>query len=327
MSIHTTGVSTTHPVNAANTGVPYAAPYPTMHKLVTSSSSLLIINTPFIASAWHSMLVNTPLYAQFSDVSAGMYHSFNMGISTLPTHTYTPPNHNSALSYLNHIVSHTNNKLSSQCYSSPFLSSRLEALISPFHTSALGTVPNPGTLDSRCIIQNLSFSRNDPLCHSVNDFGCNWGMFNDVRTIINAPDGTNAATLNVDSAFRCCPIAPAQQPNFVIHWNGFFYINHNVPKGATSSGGIFGRVADAMTAILASKCFGPSKNSVDDFIFFRFSTSHNPPSFLSRFHLRFVCQDSSGSQVHLLKLHPWVYGQKFSRKMLILFSVPLYIVC
>ena len=36
-----------------------------------------------------------------------------------------------------------------------------------------------------------------------------------------------------------------------------------------SSGGIFGRVADAMSAILTSMCLGPSKNWVDDFVFFR----------------------------------------------------------
>ena len=275
-----------HPVNAVNTDVPYVAPSSTMHKSVTSSSSLLIINTPFITNAWHSLLVDTPLYAQFSDVPAGICYNFDMGISTLPTHTYTPLNHNSALSYSNHIVSHINNELSSRRYSSPFSSSRLEALIGPFCTSPLGTVPKPGTLDGHCIIQDLSFPRDNPLCCSVNnftnidDFRCNWGMFNNVRTIVmNAPDGTEAATLSVNSAFRCCSIAPAQQPNLVVHWNGLFYIDHNAPFGTVSSGGIFGRVANAMTAILASKGFGPSENWVNDFVFFRFPTLHDPPSF------------------------------------------------
>ena len=85
----------------------------------------------------------------------------------------------------------------------------------------------------------------------------------------------------MDATFRCCPITPSQQRNFIIHWNGLFYIYHNAPFGATSAGSVFGRVADAKSAILASKDFGPSKKWVDDFVFFRFPTAitSNVPSF------------------------------------------------
>jgi hypothetical protein len=92
-----------------------------------------------------------------------------------------------------------------------------------------------------------------------------------VRSIVlNAPDGSEAATLDVDAAFRRCPIRPAQQCSFIVHWDGSYYIDHNAPFGATSAGGVFGRVADAKSAILKSKDIGPSKNWVDDFVFFRF---------------------------------------------------------
>jgi hypothetical protein len=100
------------------------------------------------------------------------------------------------------------------------------------------------------------------------------GTFTEVRNIVvNAPDCSEAATLNVDSAFRCCPITPSQQQNFIVQWSGLFYIDHDAPFGATSAGGVFGRVADAMTAILTLKHFSPLKNWVDDFVFFRFPIS------------------------------------------------------
>ena len=70
---------------------------------------------------------------------------------------------------------------------------------------------------------------------------------------------SKAATLDVDAAFRCCPITPSQQRNFIIHWNGYYYIDHNAPFGATSTGGVFGRVADVKSAILKSEGLGPSK--------------------------------------------------------------------
>ena len=48
--------------------------------------------------------------------------------------------------------------------------------------------------------------------------------------------------------------------------NDLFYIDHNAPFGATSTGGVFGRVADAKSAIQKSKNIGPSKKWVDGFI-------------------------------------------------------------
>jgi hypothetical protein len=110
---------------------------------------------------------------------------------------------------------------------------------------------------------------------------CDWGTPNDVRNIvIGALSNAEAAMLDVDATFRCCPISPAQH-NFVIHWNGLFYIDHNAPFGATSSGSVFGTVTDAMTTILKLKGYSPVKNWVDDFVFFRFpiSPTEEPPSF------------------------------------------------
>ena len=232
------------------------------------------------------MLRNTPLFNKFSDVPYGIQYGFDMGINILPSYTFTPPNHKSALSFPGHVLSHITTELSRRRYSGPFSRSRLESLIGPFRTSPLGTVPKSELSDERRIVQDLSFPRNDPLHRSVNDhinvddFRCDWGTFNDVtKIVLDAPLGTEAATLDVDSAFRCCPISPSQQPNFVIHWNNLFYIDHNAPFGASSSGGVFGRVADAMTAILSSRGLGPSKNWVDDFVFFRFPISLHPKSF------------------------------------------------
>ena len=212
------------------------------------------------------MLLNTSLFNKFSDVPYSIRYGFDMGINDLPSHTFTPPNHKSALSFPGHVLSHISTELSRRCYSDPFSRSRLESLIGPFRTSPLGTVLKSELSDERRIVQDLSFPRNDPLHHSVNDyinvddFRCDWGTFNDIKKIVlDAPTGTEAATLDVDSAFRCCPIIPSQQPNFVIHWNDLFYMDHNAPFGATSSGGVFGRVADAMTAILSSRGLGLSK--------------------------------------------------------------------
>ena len=88
------------PVYAANTGAPYAAPNYMLHNSATSSSDLLIINTPFIPSKWELALKATPLFNTFSDLPTSMRFGFDMGTSSPPLYTYTPPNHKSALIFL-----------------------------------------------------------------------------------------------------------------------------------------------------------------------------------------------------------------------------------
>ena len=86
------------------------------------------------------------------------------------------------------------------------------------------------------------------------------------------PDNLEAATLNVDSAFHCCPILPCQQHNFIVGWNNLFYINHVTPFGAASSGVVFGQIVDTKSAICTALGFGPNLHRVDDFLFFQLSS-------------------------------------------------------
>jgi hypothetical protein len=338
--------------------VPSAAERPIMPSHATSLRDLLPIKTPFVPDAWERMLNSISPFNPFPDVPIGMRFGFDMGVHTPPSYTFTPPNHKSALSFPIHVMSHIQNELSLGRYSGPFSRSRLEFLIGPFRTSPLGTVPKSLNSSERRIVQDLSFPRNDPSCPSINDqidineFRCDWGTFNDVRAIvIDAPPFSEAATLDVDSAFRCCPITPSQQSSFIVHWNDSYYVDHVAPFGATSAGGVFGRVADAKSAILAAKKIGPSKNWVDDFTFFRFPLSIGPSGpifsyslsdiytlaaqlgwpwkesktrpfavefkylgFLWNLSTKTVQIPDSKKQRYLTKISPWVSDQKFSRK-------------
>jgi hypothetical protein len=307
------------------------------------------------------MLNNISPFNPFPDVPISMRFGFDMGVYSPPLSTFTPPNHNSATLFPEHVMSHIQNELSLGRYTGPFSRSRLEYLIGPFRSSPLGTVLKTVGSTERRVVQDLSFPRNDPALSSINsqinldDFRCDWGTFTEIKNIVaNAPPGSEAATLDVDSAFRCCPIAPSQQRNFIVRWDDSYYIDHNAPFGATSAGGVFGRVADAKTAILSSKQLGPSKNWVDDFVFFRFPILHTSgslvaPSFsysLSDIYdlasqlgwpwkrsktrpfapefkyLGFIwslpaktVQIPSDKKLrYLLKLQPWIHNRKFSRK-------------
>lgn len=245
-----------------------------------ATSDLLTIVTPLRADAWEHHLRSTNLYHLFTDIPFNIRNGFDMGVSSTINKTFTPNNYNSAISRPNIIEKHIIKELSAQRYTGPFSKSRLELLIGPFCTSPLGTVPKSNSLDEFRVIQDLSFPRNNPTHTSVNSeinaelFLCDWGTFTQMYKIVRkAPPGSQAATIDVDAAFRCCPIRPIQQPHFVIQWNNLFYIDHNAPFGATSSGGVFGRLADAMTALIRHYTGTHCLNWVDDFAFIRSPTN------------------------------------------------------
>jgi hypothetical protein len=66
-------------------------------------SELLCLYTPFIASEWETALNNISSFNSFSDVPIDICFGFDMGVSSPTSYTYTPPNHNSTLSYPDHV--------------------------------------------------------------------------------------------------------------------------------------------------------------------------------------------------------------------------------
>jgi hypothetical protein len=269
-----------------NTLAPCAVTKSTMHNPAPLSSSFLPVVTPFVADTWELQLRQHNLFDQFSDVPYCIRHGFDLGIHSIPTVTYIPPNHSSAIQHPQAILTYIKNELSCGRYSGPFSPGRLENLIGPFRTSPLGVVPKPTPGEFR-LVQDFSYPRNDNSRPSLNseidtsNLSCDWGTFQEVAAIVmDASEDTQAATLDVDAAFRRCPIRPSQQCNFVIHFNGLCYIDHVAPFGTASAGFAFGRVADAMMAILRAQGIGPAKNWVDDFVFFRspYPPGHHAPT-------------------------------------------------
>lgn len=78
------------------------------------------------------------------------------------------------------------------------------------------------------------------------------GLFAESFTqVATAPEGTQAATLDIDSAFRNIPILPEHKPNFVIRVRpGEFYIDHVCPFGVSSGSGVQAEVMNAIVDIL-----------------------------------------------------------------------------
>jgi hypothetical protein len=94
--------------------------------------------------------------------------------------------------------------------------------------------------------------------------------------VTDAPPSAEVATLDVDAAFCCIPIRPNQQQNFVVHWRDQYWIDACTPFGPSSSPGVWGRIADCMSAIYLASGVVTLKKWVDDFAFFRFPKTTAP---------------------------------------------------
>jgi hypothetical protein len=230
------------------------------------------IVTPLDADAFERELKELELFNQFQDVIYGICFGFDLGVHRPITATYTPPNHRSAIEHSSAVTRHIAKELAAGQISGPFERDDLERRIGYFRTSPLGAIPK-GEDDIR-VINDLSFG--DPEHLSVNNeinpdnFQSEWGGFADMVLITTeAPAGSQGATLDVDAAFRRCPVRPDQQQYFVIQWEGLFYVDHCVAFGGASACGVFGRVADAFAAICRCRGYSPVKKWVDDFAFIR----------------------------------------------------------
>ena len=133
--------NTALPVDAVNISVPSAVRPHIPSNYAMLSLDLLVVTTPFIPDAWEKMLNSISPFNPFPDVPIGLRFGFDMGVHIPPIQTYTPPNHNSALLFPDHVNAHIKNELSLGRYSGPFSRLKLESLIGPFRTSPLGTVP------------------------------------------------------------------------------------------------------------------------------------------------------------------------------------------
>lgn len=91
--------------------------------------------------------------------------------------------------------------------------------------------------------------------------------------VSSAPPGTQAATLDIEAAYRTIPVWPPHKKFLVVGFEGLFWIDHTFPFGLTTAGGVQGHVADATVDILAKLDVSPIKKWVDDHSIFRYPSS------------------------------------------------------
>jgi hypothetical protein len=269
-----TGAATSTPAHSAALNL-------TVHNCALRDILFPIV-TPLKSERWRDLLEEAGVLEEFADVPTGIQHGFDLGLSSFSiSEFYCPPNHFKLQAHRDFVISkykeEINLGLLSPGYPLPFL----ENIIGPIRTAPLGVYERELGGKLRVIIDH-SYPRNNPDIPSVNSvvdsdlFPCEWGTFSACYLLVaRAPEGTQVATFDVKSAFRNIPIIPEQRRFVATQVDGLIHLDPCVNFGFCASGGIFGRVADALMKIFRFKGIDELLKWVDDFIFFRYGKRRN----------------------------------------------------
>ena len=254
------------------------------------------------AEVWEEFLREAECLEEFHDIPDGIRNGFKVGLEQYePTKTFIPDNHYILPHHAEHIRQKRDEEIQLGRISQGYTPTELERLIGHFRTAPLSVIEKPGKL--RTII-NHSYPDKakgidpaitasdtskriplDPTTTSINTamkskkWECNWGTFSECYLLVGgAPEGTEAAVFDVDSAFRNIPVHPSAWPFLAMMIDNLIHLDLYSNFGASASPGLWGRVADVMAKILKSKGIQALIKWVDDFIFFRYPKRTKPSS-------------------------------------------------
>nr|GAT48554.1 predicted protein [Mycena chlorophos] len=272
------------------------------------ASEFFPVVTPLRADAWEAALRAVGLLEGFADVVQGLREGFHFGIDIQLTHSFLPPNRKSALEHPEVIDEYVETERRAKRYTGPFNPRRFIHIAGDVRSCPLGVTPKAGEVNKWRMVQDFSYPYDDPDMASLNDgidsdkFPCKWGTFSEMLLMVmDAPPGTQAATLDVDAAFRRVPIHPSQQRFFVVLWRDLLYLDHQ-PYRYTYD------LADILA--FSSPLGWPWKDSKTR----PFASVFKYVGFLWDLEQKTVQLPESKKARYLEKLAPWVKGAKFTRK-------------
>ena len=136
-----------------------------------------------------------------------------------------------------------------------------------FVVNPLGAVPKKRSGKWR-LIMHLSYppgsSVNDGI--DVEDFPLRYStVYDAVDSVMQLGRGALMAKIDIKSAFRLCPVHPADHHLLGMQWKGQFYFDRVLPFGLRSAPFIFNCLADAIEWVAVQRGVTPIHHYLDDF--------------------------------------------------------------
>lgn len=141
-----------------------------------------------------------------------------------------------------------------------------EAPLPFFKANPLGVVFKKGKPKPR-VVHNLSWPRNgDNVNASVRDFDVNLSAFDRAVDAIRTSPGLHMAKIDIEAAYRCIPVRPADWALQGMQWRGKFYMDIVMQFGLASATAIFEWYSSAAEFIARSMLhLHHLEHYVDDF--------------------------------------------------------------
>jgi hypothetical protein len=195
----------------------------------------LFPSTLYKADEWDRALQAANLFFRFIDVPTGLHNGFLVDFPSI-SHTQSPPNKDSFLTYFNEFSKILDHELSKGQYIGPFSEAALTALIGPFQSSPLSIIPKPGHPGKFRVVQIVSFPLSPTLaspnpsinsCVDPDTYPTTGGKFSIVYLLISRlPPGSEAVTCDVAEAYHTIPLHDSQWPAAVVRaQHDLFYVD------------------------------------------------------------------------------------------------------
>jgi hypothetical protein len=269
------------PAIEVDTSAPSAAPTP-MAPLLVRPRPPWPVTTPLRLDRWRFHLGRFDLIDEYANVLHGIEFGFSYRSSLSISETRIYPNMRSASEFPEVIDKKIEKELAAGRYKGPFSKSELETLIGPFIAHPLGVVQKDESSKPR-LVEDLSFPHNGDSINSltdVSDMTLDWGgLAETIAIMVSAPDGTQAASLDIEHAYRTIGITPSEFWLGVIQDNyEKFLVDLAAKFGGKSCGFNFEGPAKGFCALCVLIFLYLSLvRWVDDVMPIRFPTNTSPP--------------------------------------------------
>jgi hypothetical protein len=169
------------------------------------------VTTPLRLDRWRHHLGSFNLINEYAELLHGIEFGFSYKSSLSITETRVYPNMRSAREYPEVIDKKIEKELAAGRYKGPYTKAELESLIGPFIAHPLGVVKKDATSKPR-LVEDLSYPHDGDSVNSltdVSDMTLDWGgLAETIEIMVCAPEGTQAASLDIEHAYRNIGITP-----------------------------------------------------------------------------------------------------------------------
>ena len=240
----------------------YQLPHPRQHLPPPLQLPAPLTHTPVNTHLLSSLLSGHPRRDFTSYLLQGLNIGFRVGYDG--PHTARPaPNLRSSLARPQVIDSY----LEAECQAGHTVGPFPSPPLPNFVINPLGAVPKKRSGNWR-LIMHLSY----PPGRSVNDgidirhFHLRYSTVSDaIDSVMRLGRGALMAKIDIKSAFRLCPVHPADHHLLGMKWKGQFYFDRVLPFGLRSAPYIFNCLADAIEWVAAQQGVAPIHHYLDDF--------------------------------------------------------------